>query len=485
MLRSLREGNSLLEADTFTPDYFLDNCLKLGDLTISGYQRQMAWDIFQHEKTCYRAPRGAGKSAGVALAIWNFMLYHHKMGHEWKVATTAGVFRQLSRYLWPEIRKWSRKIDWEKAGVLREDFEILTNEIKTKTGTAFAMSSNDPDYIEGLHADYLLIVLDEAKAIPIEIWDALEGAVGTGNCVVLAVSTPSIPVGRFHEIHARKAGLEEWRVRQITLADAIDAGRIKADWAEKRRIQWGEESAAYRNYVLGEFSSPEGGGFIPLEWIIAAMNRYPKEGEVLPEPTIAGLDVAGGGSDTSVMATGSGAGVHELKQWPDLKERDLANAVSAHARAVMEGHGSEILRKFNIDGDGIGGTVCMILEEEGMSVCRFCGSGPGEEIDGADLGNQRAVGYWRLRQLLNPANPNAIFLPDDDELLSELVSLRTVPGPHGRMLIIKKAILKKELGRSTDKADAVMYMVWSMLEDEVGWLDILPRSSGSTRNRAS
>ena len=38
---------------------------------------------------------------------------------DWKVVTTASLWRQLSKNLWPEVHKWSRQIDWTKLGMPR------------------------------------------------------------------------------------------------------------------------------------------------------------------------------------------------------------------------------------------------------------------------------------------------------------------------------------------------------------------------------
>lgn len=438
---------------------FEANGLLLGGLNLrdgdalAPYQMQMTRDVFSVPRSCWRAPRGAGKSTGNAIAIWSFILYHHSRGHDWKVATTAGVYRQLTKYLWPEIRKWYRKINWAHIGIDPAQITVLQESIKCPTGEAFAMTSNDPGLIEGLHADYLLIVLDEAKSIPDEVWDAMEGALGSGHCWVLATSTPGIPSGRFHAIQARKAGLEDWEPRRITMEDAIAARRMSRAWAEKRREQYGEDSPVYRNYVLGEFASPEEGGLIPLEWIEAAMLRYP---DVIQAPVSAGVDVAGEGFDLSVLAMGDSAGVSSIDTWSGIKERELYANIIAATRRRMTDAGSSAMPRYTVDSNGIGGNVCMMMEEDHLEVERF-GSGPGGMLDGIEFLNQRALGYWRLRQELNPALPDPIYLPHDDNLLAELVAIRTELDRHGKTKIVEKVKIKPH----PDRADAVMYQRWS------------------------
>ena len=96
-------------------------------------------------------------------------------GKDWKVVTTATSWLQLTKYTWPEVHKWARRIRWDIIG--RDPFddsrELLDLSLKLSTGQAFALASNDAAAVEGAHADHLLFVYDEAKTIPDDIWDAM------------------------------------------------------------------------------------------------------------------------------------------------------------------------------------------------------------------------------------------------------------------------------------------------------------------------
>ena len=119
--------------------------------------------------------------------------------------------------------------------------------------------------------------------------------------MLLALSTPGSPQGRFYDIHAHRPGYEDWHARHVTLADAIEAGRISPEWAEQRRRQWGEQSTIYVNRVLGEFHAGDEDSVIPLAWAEAAVERWHDWDEAgradLPGPHIIGVDVARSGED--------------------------------------------------------------------------------------------------------------------------------------------------------------------------------------------
>ncbi len=70
--------------------------------------------------------------------------------------------------------------------------------------------------------------------------------------------------------------------------------------------------------------------------------------------------------------------------------------------------------------------------------------------------NRRAAAYWTLRRRLEDGT---LALPPDDELFDELLAIRWRPTPEGKVRIEAKDDLKARLGRSPDKADAVVMAV--------------------------
>ena len=79
--------------------------------------------------------------------------------------------------------------------------------------------------------------------------------------------------------------------------------------------------------------------------------------------------------------------------------------------------------------------------------------------------NKRSETWWKLREALDPsrAGGSGIELPDDQELLSDLTSVRFSAVQHRGVMSIKaetKEDVVKRLGHSSDKGDAVV-MCWS------------------------
>lgn len=441
-----------------TPDPFWDDPVTWAKVKVptwapSGYQADILTHLAQRRRACVRGPHGLGKSALAAIAVLWFADTRDRAGLDWKVVTTAGAWRQLSHYLWPEIRKWAGRMpdrQWTR-------FELLTLELKLRFGQAFAVASDEPANIEGAHADHIMYIVDEGKNVIPGTWDAIEGAMSTGEAYALAISTPGRPQGRFFDIQSKKPGLEDWWVRHVSLTEAVQAGRISARWAEQRRQQWGEYSPIYQNRVLGEFSTRDQEGIIPLEWVEAANLRWEdlKEAKQLDARALTCIssDVAGTGLDETIVAVRRGPVISRL------------NKLSKHSTMSTSGVIVGLLRDREktayavVDVIGVGTGVVDRLREQGFAVDAFNGSEATKQKDRTnelEFINRRAWSWWNLRDLLDPTFDSELALPPDDELLGDLVAPKWLTSSTGKVKVEDKDEIRKRLGRSPDMGDAVV-----------------------------
>ncbi len=399
-----------------------------------------------------------------ALAVLWFALTRDAAGRDWKCVTTAGAWRQLTHYLWPEIRKWSRLIRWDVLGVppLREGRELLVLSMKLRHGEAFAAASNKPELIEGAHGDSVMYVFDESKAIIAGTFDAAEGAFSGASddadleAFALAMSTPGEPNGRFYDIHRRAPGLDDWHARHVTLEEAIAAGRVSREWADRRRQQWGADTAVYNNRVLGEFWSSDEDGVIPLSWIEAANERWHAWDDAgrpdLPGPHVDGVDVARGGEDKTVIAIRRGPVLVELRRSSKEDTMQTAGRVKAHLDTDPEATAV-------VDVIGIGAGVLDRLREQGCKAVGFNASVASKRRDESnELGylNKRTEAWWSLRERLDPSTDPDTALVPDDLLLGDLTAPKWRVMSGGKIQVESKDDIKKRIGRSTDDGDAVV-----------------------------
>lgn len=215
------------------------------------------------------------------IALHTALCFDGDATRDWKMMVTAGAWGQLEDYLWPEISKWAARLKWHKVG--RPPFntrtELLTTRLNLSKGHIYSVSPQKSLLMEGGHADFFFNLFDEAKAVEDSVFDGAEGATfGAGEgahqkAKFGAFSTPGDTSGRFYDICRHAPGLEDWRVRHVTLDECIAAGRISREKVEARARQWGE-SQLYKNHVEGVFWASEEDGIIPLRWVEAATTRY-------------------------------------------------------------------------------------------------------------------------------------------------------------------------------------------------------------------
>lgn len=423
----------------------------------TGYQDEILAAGETHKRRSVRMPHGGGKTAIAAWEVLHFSLVHD--GEDWKVPTTASSWRQLSKFLWPEIHKWSRRLKWGLLGrsMFDKRIELLTLSLKLSTGEAFALASDDETAIEGAHADQLLYVFDEAKAIKAAVFDAAEGALSGGDfteAFALAISTPAEPTGRFYDIHRRKPGYEDWWTRHVTLEECIQAGRVSREWAEQRKKQWGEKSAVYQNRVLGEFCATDEDSIIPLAWVELANERWEQWNEMKEWSMFTGVGVDVSRSqngDKTCLALRHDKVITELRRSTEV---DVMNVTGKVAALLRSRSGQAV-----VDVIGIGAGVVDRLREQKLSVSAFNASESTNAKDRSgelEFLNKRAAAWWNMRELLDPANGEDIALPPDDELIGDLTAPHWKVTSAGKIQVESKDEIRKRLGRSTDIGDPVV-----------------------------
>lgn len=448
------------------PAGFIRDCVDWGNDAPASYQLDIATLIVDHDRAAARGPRGLGKSALAALLIhWWALVWDGR--EDWKAVTTASVWSQLTQYLWPEVRKWARRLRWDLIGraPYRVGVELLQESLHLKTGEAFAAASNDPQRLEGGHATKLFYLFDEAKLIPFATWDSVEGAFSAGGkWLALSTPDPSGEPSRFYEIMTRASGYESWAVRHVTIQEALQAGRVDATWVEERRKAWARTPELLAAYVEGNFPEKAAGGLIPFTWIEEAQSRW-KEWNDAGRPgkvTAIGFDVGGGlgGGDLSTIAlVVDNRIVSEIRAIP--KALDPSVATMELAGQVLGLCNAYQPRWVVGDVIGLGAGVVQRLRELGVGVIGFnAGEGTAVTDKSGEQGfmNWRAAGWWLLRELLEPESAIQIALPQDDELLGDLAAPRIKRrDSNNRIVIEAKDDIRKRIGRSTDRADAVIH----------------------------
>jgi hypothetical protein len=422
------------------------------------------------KKIAVRGPHGLGKSVLAAIVI----LWAGSVSADCKVITTASAWRQLEEYLWPEVHKWYSKTDWAKieaAGGPRAP-RLLTLECQfSEQSKAFAVASDNPVTIEGAHAQRIVYIFDESKAIPAGIWESADGAFSTpGDHLQLALSTPGDTSGVYYSICSRQHGYEDWLVRAVTLREAIRAKRISLDWARQKRKAWGKDSVAYQTRVWGMFATDSPDAVIPLAWVEAAVARWhawKKAGAPKAVPFVIGADTAGQGVDKTSFAHRYGKVLAKFQRYGKSRPMELAGKLKIELGEIGV---------VNIDtsfGEGVG-TADRLKEfsevAARVNMIQFASRTEISDRTGQlQFKNIRALLWWNMRELLDPENHEDLALPDDELLIGDLTGVRRLPiTSEGRIQIEPKEDIKKRIGRSPDDGDACCLAFFDLYQSEAG-----------------
>ena len=198
---------------------------------------------------------------------------------------------------------------------------------------------------------------------------------------------------------------------------------------------------------------------IPTEWVLAANKRWTRD---MPDVTMTAIaaDVGAGGIDRVVISARYGEWYAPLVT---VAGKDAPNGSTQAALIVL--HRRDSCGIVVDVGGGYGGDCVERLKANQITVTKFDGSSGStaraRDGSGRTFVNKRAEAWWRFREALNPDQPGGslVALPDDPELRSELSSVRYIPDV-AKIQLESKVDVKSRLGRSPDKADAVV-MAWS------------------------
>jgi hypothetical protein len=193
---------------------------------------------------------------------------------------------------------------------------------------------------------------------------------------------------------------------------------------------------------------------LPSEWVKAAQARWVKRDAKGPMSAV-GFDVARGGQDNTVAARRHGTWFDELKLVPGVVTTDGPKAAAFLIPLVRNG------APVAIDAIGVGGSALDFLRGLRVLCVPIVGSdasGTTDRTATLRMRNVRAEYYWAMREALDPTNEDPIALPPDSDLLAELCAIRykvVTTGKFAAIQIHDKDEIKKVLGRSPDRADAV------------------------------
>jgi hypothetical protein len=438
-------------------------------------QREIAKSVQEHRFTAVKSCHGTGKS-WLAADIVAWWLDEHPIGEAFAV-TTAPTAPQVEAILWREISvahddaKLKGRITWGQVPMWKVGDRMIAYGRKPAD---YADPNKAMQAFQGIHARYVLVVLDEACGIPKWLWNAVDSLVTNDNSRVLAIGNPDDPSSEFYNV-CRPGS--DYNVIQVSAFDLpwstgeevpayLEEQLTGEKWVEERKRKWGEGSPLYQAKVLGEFPDLSDDSLISPRQIREAQERTiePDFDAELFRETFGG-DVARYGVDkTTVYKTlgdDNGIVIRKVDEWH--KQNTMRTA--GHFARILNGEPGIPMW---IDISGLGSGTYDRLREQSHSVMPFDG---GERaMDPVRFKNRRAEQYWYLRSMFEKG---AVDLdPLDEDLASQLQSMKWKVNSRGQIIIESKEDMKKRGLPSPDCADAAMMSArqstWVPEPEEVG-----------------
>jgi len=414
-------------------------------------------------KVSVRSGHGIGKSSAAAFLICWFLETHDFA----KVPCTAPSSHQLRDVLWGELSKWRRHAD--EQSTVRGDppcFWLsrlfkLTNDRLFDVGApewgavARTASKENPEALQGFHAESLLFVVDESSGVPEEIFEAAEGALSTLGARVLLLGNPTRTSGTFYASHTQHRG--DYTALHFR---SQDSPLVAPGYRERLVRKWGEGSNVVRVRADGDFPRQEDDVLISLDQTEPCLTRERVAGIGIRK---LGVDVARFGADRITFVLRQGSAVDHIKVY--AKQDTMATVGSI--MAVLEPWEAQ---EIYVDVIGLGAGVYDRLVEimadrhgQGLRVwpviaVNVSQDPPLHPVKGEPRPRLLRDYLWlEMARWLRDEAP--VFCAEDrqgcEDLAGELASVRYRLDSNGCIVVEDKEAMKKRLGHSPDLADGL------------------------------
>lgn len=385
---------------------------------------------------------GPGKSALVGMiAKWGMSTCPGC-----RVIITANTGEQLSVKTQPEVAKWFRLAEdnafWD---VQATRISIKDPKYRSSYRLDFeTWSENNPEAISGLHnlGKRIIVIFDEASAIPRVIWDHIKGALTDANTEIiwLAYGNGTLNEGPFFECFNKDK--HRWHGRHIDTRTVEGTNKAEIQqWLEDD----GEDSDWFRVHVRGLFPRHSELQFIGHD-TVAKARRYKASGhEMLPK--ILAVDVARFGSNQNCFGYRQGRQYVQLEKY---RGRDTQYTSNRLIHWINEIKPDATV----VDASGIGGAVVDYCRALKYPIIGF--DGGAQAYDSGKYGNRRAE-TWAKGKFWLEAGAE---IPDDEELASAITGphfyYRQGQTSHGALMIERKEDMARRGLASPDEADTLM-----------------------------
>lgn len=380
---------------------------------------------------------GIGKSAEVGwIILWALATREDTMG-----VATANTETQLRTKTWASLATWYRRF------IAKHWFALTATAIysvdpaheRTWRIDAVPWSERNTEAFAGLHNQgrRILLIFDEASAIPDIIWETAEGALTDQNTQIIwaVYGNPTRNTGRFKDCFEKFRN--RWNSEQIDSRTCrMTNKKLIQEWID----DYGLDSDFVKVRVRGIFPSQSAKQFYSVEDVDRAFGKHMRPEEFNWAPKILTLDPAWEGDDMLVFGLRQGLTFRILRKIPkNDNDIEIANMLARYeddeqpdAVFVDAGYGTGIVSAGRTWGRDW--TLVWFASKSSDHGCL----------------NKRAEMAQEAKKWLKAGGS----IQDDPALRAGILAPETVPRTDGLIQLESKKEIKKRLGYSPGEFDA-------------------------------
>lgn len=395
-------------------------------------------------------PREWQRKAGELMKRFNVLLVSRQSGKTVMsianlVASAIADTRPNPRYAYMDpYLKQARRVAWMYLKDMTRDIpgvQQLEGERIIRfahNGAEIELEGADtPDSLRGTYLDG--VVIDEFEDMKPDVWEAvtLPKVLSRGGWVIIQGTLHGI--GNLSQIYFKAMKDPSWYAGNFT---AIDTGYPAPD-----ELELAKKNMSARRFAQEYMNDLTAGSADALLSVIDCMNSQQRVVDYENyqfEPLIMGVDVSRGGDDLCAICFRKGPLCHNIEAFPWIGDVATADKIGQFAQKM---HPDAIFVDCT---GGYGAMAAAKLKQLGFKTqdVSFAQSPTDEQFV-----NKRVEMYWRGAQWIK----NTGKLPIDNELIQELTIVKyDHDNAKQKVYIQSKDEIRKDLGRSPDKADAFM-----------------------------
>lgn len=395
-----------------------------------------------------QACAGPGKSAVMSWCGINFLTCYARQGEHPKGAVVAITQDNMKDNIWPEFAKWLARskfftaaFEWTKERIYARDHP----ETWFLSARSFSKSADPEEQgrtLSGLHAKFVLFLIDESGDIPLTVVKSADQALA--NCEWGKIVQAGNPTSKDGMLYAAATILRHlWWVMSIT-GDPDDpdrSPRVDLAWAKEQIATYGRDDPWVMTYILGLFPPGSINTLLSVEEVDRAMKKVLTLRDIEYAQKRLGIDVARGGLDKTSLFPRQG-----LQAFRPIPMRN-ASGPDVAARAALAKQRWNWEMCFIDDTGGFGGSVVDSAIQAGLPhiPINFSSSA----IDSRYF-NKRSEMWFLMRDWVRRGGA----LPNIPTLRRELTT-PTYTFVKGKFRLEEKDQIKKRLKFSPDDADAL------------------------------